>query len=596
MKKILMGLLVVVTLMVLGTCNPFQGPDTDGTITLYIGNRSARAVPDPITVQPTLEYQFTATNGTKMETITLKRTTTGSMALSPGTWDITAKAYLPGGTVLVGTGRPNPLAVKVVAGQNTTAAFTMVFENTEIDTLTIMDANNTLTPTFDPDTATYTVVIPPGVTNITVEATPQVAGAELSYHTDTSTTGVDLAIDTPEGRLTTAIPGAIEIDVKGSSGYTTTYTVIFAQIINALGAITDITAPVHDGGSATAIISAGAGYTGSFAWTSGLSGETSGTYVYGTPAEATVTLTAETGYTFTETTISATDLQSIFINGSPTAANISNTGTSLSFTLTYTVAEGTPSVTVSSSGGGTRTQHGDVLTATITNPGGPGAISYQWKRTNTPVPGATGASYTLTFPDMNEDISVEVSRAGYSGTREVSAGFATAATYTVGDTGPAGGIIFYIDTGTYGGGEWKYLEAAPADIPGLFVWATTNTNIATDVATGKGQANTAAILAVESSAPAAAACVDYGNGTAYDDWFLPSKNELDAMRSSGIAGIVGETVANEITNPLNNFSLGNYWSSSEYNNDHAWFQRFSDDNQGNNFKANTYGVRAVRAF
>ncbi|GHU32979.1 hypothetical protein FACS1894172_10630 [Spirochaetia bacterium] len=584
MKKILMGLLAAVTLMVLGTCNPFQGADIDGTITLYIGNRSARAVPDPVTVQPTLEYQFTATNGTKMETVTLKRTTTGSMALSPGTWDITAKAYLPGGTVLVGTGRPNPLAVKVVAGQNTTAAFTMVFENTEIDTLTVMDANNRLSPAFDPDTATYTVVIPPGVTTITVEATPQVAGAELSYYTDTSTTGVGLAIDTPEGRLTTAIPGAIEIDVKGSSGYTTTYTVTFVQIINALGTITDITAPVHDAGSMTATISAGTGYTGTFVWTSGLSGGTSGTYVYGTSAVATVTLTAETGYTFAGTAIGSS-LAAAFPSasvGTPT-----NNGTSYSFTLTYTVAPLPLSGTVSITG---TAQWNQVLTADISSLTPSAAAStytYQWKRDGTTISGATSQTYTLIAADEGKTISVAVSRTGYASSITGTIG---AAVNSIGGTGQGGGIIFYVDDGTFGGGTWTYLEAAPADISGTLTWAP-NTSPAytsgvpgTGTAIGTGKANTAAILLVDSNAPAAKACVDYGNNSSFDDWFLPSKDELNAMYAK--KAIIGGF----------NTTNGVYWSSSESSSNYAWDQRFSDGYQLYYDEYNTFGVRAVRAF
>jgi len=39
-----------------------------------------------------------------------------------------------------------------------------------------------------------------------------------------------------------------------------------------------------------------------------------------------------------------------------------------------------------------------------------------------------------------------------------------------------------------------------------------------------------------------------------------------------------------------------FWSSSEYNNNNAWYQNFSNGNQNNNNKNNTYRVRAVRDF
>jgi len=44
------------------------------------------------------------------------------------------------------------------------------------------------------------------------------------------------------------------------------------------------------------------------------------------------------------------------------------------------------------------------------------------------------------------------------------------------------------------------------------------------------------------------------------------------------------------------FAANNYWSSSEYNANNAWNQNFSNGNQNNNNKTNTYYVRCVRDF
>ena len=72
----------------------------------------------------------------------------------------------------------------------------------------------------------------------------------------------------------------------------------------------------------------------------------------------------------------------------------------------------------------------------------------------------------------------------------------------------------------------------------------------------------------------------------FDDWFLPSQDELAAMRTNLYAESVG------------NFLDGEYWSSSEYNGIFAWKHRFSTDAQ---FRTETKAgslsaVRACRSF
>ena len=117
--------------------------------------------------------------------------------------------------------------------------------------------------------------------------------------------------------------------------------------------------------------------------------------------------------------------------------------------------------------------------------------------------------------------------------------------YQLGDTGPAGGLIFYIDVAD-DHPDWTYLESAPsswsttAEDSGL-AWLTERTDVAADGtddfetsgALGAGKENTEDILALPNgSYPAAQAAADYSvdqNGTTYDDWFLPSPNELDEM-------------------------------------------------------------------
>jgi len=65
--------------------------------------------------------------------------------------------------------------------------------------------------------------------------------------------------------------------------------------------------------------------------------------------------------------------------------------------------------------------------------------------------------------------------------------------YAIGDTGPAGGIIFY-DKGYWGIDEdyhWRYLEAAPATAEFSSVWGLFETEVSgTDTSIGSGQQNT----------------------------------------------------------------------------------------------------------
>ncbi len=144
----------------------------------------------------------------------------------------------------------------------------------------------------------------------------------------------------------------------------------------------------------------------------------------------------------------------------------------------------------------------------------------------------------------------------------------------------AGGIVFYL---SYTGG----LVAAVSDQSASQVWieggstqTTENWNTSTEI--GTGSANTDVIIAQSGhTGSAAQVCRDYAGG-GYNDWFLPSKDELTLMY--GQKGVIG------------GFAVDLYWSSSESHSHYAWLQNFTDGNQFNYYKNSTYGVRAVRAF
>jgi hypothetical protein len=70
----------------------------------------------------------------------------------------------------------------------------------------------------------------------------------------------------------------------------------------------------------------------------------------------------------------------------------------------------------------------------------------------------------------------------------------------------------------------------------------------------------------------------------YSDWFLPSKDELNAMygKKAAIGGFVNASFW--------------YWSSSEFSGTNARGQTFGVGSQNNYNKSTLDHVRAVRAF
>jgi hypothetical protein len=191
------------------------------------------------------------------------------------------------------------------------------------------------------------------------------------------------------------------------------------------------------------------------------------------------------------------------------------------------------------------------------------------------------------------------------GSSGAAAAVQTNKVYKIGDTGPAGGLIFY-DKGDDSGG-WRYLEAAPASTEGKNLqWSVSAFDTsAKGVEVGTGKQNTRNIMdasvQVAVNAPAARLCdrLEYGG---YDDWYLPSKNELGLMymnlKIDGIGGFGNEW----------------YWSSSESSSAGGfwrdgigvWTQNFGSgvrtDYPGNQLpddygrKTMGHNVRAIRQF
>lgn len=167
-------------------------------------------------------------------------------------------------------------------------------------------------------------------------------------------------------------------------------------------------------------------------------------------------------------------------------------------------------------------------------------------------------------------------------------------TYAIGEIGPSGvGIVFYISDGGLHG-----LEAAPSLWNGgvndpASVWSDVDSTLigvtAQGTAIGTGLANSNAIITqAGQTVSAAKLCRDYAGG-GKTDWFLPSIDELDEMRS-----VLASTLEDRITY---GFAENAYWSSSEVNAAQAWYEGFVLGITANDAaKFNNIYVRAVRAF
>ncbi len=221
-----------------------------------------------------------------------------------------------------------------------------------------------------------------------------------------------------------------------------------------------------------------------------------------------------------------------------------------------------------------------------------------------------------------------------------AAACASGATYTVGSTGPCGGIVYYVDSAGFSCGPTlalvcNYLEVArsgwstggsdptklwavsgyqSADVDGSTGGGggvpITNDNPSYNNALGigLGYKNSVAIVTQgnDTSTAAGAARAYAGGGTT--DWYLPTSAELNLLcqwnhgytqsvttdcQTSGAASGTLNTGTGATTS---GFMLSSYWSSSEFGASYAWRQNFLDGYQNFTNKSYTSYVRPVRAF
>jgi len=159
--------------------------------------------------------------------------------------------------------------------------------------------------------------------------------------------------------------------------------------------------------------------------------------------------------------------------------------------------------------------------------------------------------------------------------------------YNVGDTGPAGGIIFYDKKNNNGG--WRYLEVAPYDINQQCQWGVYKDNVMTGGRIGDGKNNTQNILLALSTrmkdTGRAAQLCEMLNINGFNDWFLPSLDELKTL-----------FVFMDNRNQLGSFKKTFYWTSTEKNDTDAYVINMVTGKQNDKDKDHKMEVRAIRAF
>ena len=316
-----------------------------------------------------------------------------------------------------------------------------------------------------------------------------------------------------------------------------------------------------------------------------------------------------------------------------TAATTSNYLTGY-IDATFTVTLAAPAFTLSSSSeskaqnvaiaGYTITSTGGTIASYAISPAAPAGLTFSTSTgllTGTPTTVQSATAYTITATN-----ATGTATATFTLTVTAAATCATGGVCAVGDTGPGGGVVFYVHaSGTFACGSTlastcKYLEVAPsgwntgADPTKL--WAVV-AHQSSDIATitndssvynnasgiGLGYKNSIAIVNQGNDTTTAAGAARAYAGGSKSDWYLPTTAELNLLcqwarnvAQSVTTACTGGTL-NTGTGASGGFSTFYYWSSSEKYGSLAWLQVFDVGTQGGGGgKGSSFCVRPVRAF
>lgn len=164
-------------------------------------------------------------------------------------------------------------------------------------------------------------------------------------------------------------------------------------------------------------------------------------------------------------------------------------------------------------------------------------------------------------------------------------------------TAPSGGYILYDcdadnDKGNPDGLRsedcgWRYIEVAANDLLGMFE-ISDKTTVSTSTSIGKARENTELLASNATvSADAAVGCLNYKvekDGKVYDDWYFPTRDEVQLMYSVLYKKSGGH------------FMQHSYWSSSVADSTKAYSINFSNGNYTVESRGFGYEVRPVRYY
>ena len=269
----------------------------------------------------------------------------------------------------------------------------------------------------------------------------------------------------------------------------------------------------------------------------------------------------------------------------------------------FTISSASESKPVNSAiTGYTITSSGGAIASYSISPAAPAGLIFSTSTgllSGTPTSVASATAYTIT-----------ATNASGSATRTFTL-TVTAIVYTVGQTGPGGGKIVYYNADGFICGPARastctYLEVAPSgwntiaptadpqsrwaqvSLAASLVNNTGSPETATGTAIGWGYWNTRAIIRQgnTNTTTSAAALADSQtvtvSGVVFDDWYLPSKDELNLIYLERVT--------------VGGLEAAGYWSSSEHDAGNALSQSFTSGSQVPVNKAFAYRVRPVRAF
>jgi hypothetical protein len=248
-----------------------------------------------------------------------------------------------------------------------------------------------------------------------------------------------------------------------------------------------------------------------------------------------------------------------------------------------------PQVTIQTASGSTVTNSSATVTASISSGGAligtksVNAVNGVATFTNLGLKGMNGTDYTITYT--------------VSGLTTATESVTPTGSWSLGDTGPGGGKIFYVNTSGFACGQTLsetcyYLEVAPIGANTTKDWAVsanrTSSAGASGTVIGSGYKNTMAIINQGNSNSAAAYAQEYRGGS-LSDWYLGTRLELYQIYVNRATIFTGtEAITTEFP--------GEYWTSTEANSSQAYSYRIYD-NQGpwpNSKTSNS--VRPIRSF